>query len=63
VGVYGLMELMKEFKEQGREPSNEVAEEILKRLEVRNYIPSSEKVRREYSYVLLREYKRFFKSE
>ena len=57
------MELMKEFKEQGREPSNEVAEEILKRLEVRNYIPSSEKVRREYSYVLLREYKRFFKSE
>jgi len=38
-------------------------EEILKRLEVRNYIPSSEKVRREYSYVLLREYKRFFKSE
>ena len=63
MGVYGLMELMKEFKEQGREPSNEVAEEILKRLEVRNYIPSSEKVRREYSYVLLREYKRFFKSE
>ena len=57
------MELMKEFKQQGREPSQEVVEEMLKRLEVRNYIPSSEKVRKEYRYLLLKEYKKCFKSE
>lgn len=53
---------MAELKEEGREATLEVAEELLRRLEAQNYIPMAEKARREYLYVLLREYRGFLKS-
>lgn len=38
----------------------ETTEEIIKRLEEKgNYIPDSERVRREYAYALLREYRQY----
>ncbi|HEX2965400.1 MAG TPA: hypothetical protein VHO84_06425 [Syntrophorhabdaceae bacterium] len=41
-----------------------VAEEIIKRLEdYKNYIPSSEKARRDYSYLLLKEYRKYIKEQ
>jgi hypothetical protein len=40
--------------------NEETAEEIINRLEVKkNYIPSSEGVRKEYAYVLLKEYRKY----
>jgi len=42
--------------------TDETAEEIIKRLEEKkNYIPGSERVRIEYAYALLREYRRYVK--
>ncbi|HJX34462.1 MAG TPA: hypothetical protein VJ373_04730 [Desulfatiglandales bacterium] len=53
---------MAEIYSEGRKANNDTAEEIIKRLEERkNYIPSSERVRREYAYVLLREYRNYVK--
>jgi hypothetical protein len=58
VGVIGLDDIMAELYAEGRKASDETAEEIVKRLEARNnYIPSSERTRREYAYVLLKEYR------
>jgi hypothetical protein len=51
-----------ELYAEGRPSSNETAEEIISRLEdKRNYIPSSERVRRQYAHALLREYKNYLK--
>ena len=62
VGVLGLDDIMDELYADGRKASDETAEEILKRLEARhNYIPSSERTRREYAYVLLKEYRTYVK--
>jgi hypothetical protein len=62
VGVFGLDDVMAELYSEGRKPADETAEEIIHRLEVRkNYIPSSERARRDYAYVLLKEYRKFVK--
>jgi Ca2+-binding EF-hand superfamily protein len=62
VGVVGLEDIMSELHSEGRKATDETAEEIIRRLEARNnYIPSSERVRKEYAYVLLKEYRRYVK--
>jgi Ca2+-binding EF-hand superfamily protein len=62
VGVIGLDDIMAELRAEGRKPTDETAEEIIKRLETRNnYIPQSERAHREYVYVLLREYRTYVK--
>jgi len=62
VGVIGLGDIMAELYSEGRKSTDKTAEEIIKRLEARsNYIPSSERVRKEYAYVLLNEYRRYIK--
>ncbi len=51
---------MAELYAEGMKPADKTAEEIIKRLEERrNYIPDSERVRREYAYALLREYRKY----
>ena len=55
---------MAELYTERRKPSDETAEEIISRLEEkRNYIPSSERVRRQYAYALLREYRNYVKDQ
>ncbi len=62
--VFGLDEIMADLYAEGRKANDETAEEIVTRLEaMKNYIPSSEKARREYRYVLLREYRTFVKEQ
>jgi Ca2+-binding EF-hand superfamily protein len=62
VGVISLDDIMAELYSEGRKATDETAEEIIKRLEARNnYIPSSERVRKEYAYVLVKEYRRYVK--
>jgi Ca2+-binding EF-hand superfamily protein len=64
VGVIGLDDIMSELYSQGRKPTDKAAEEIIKSLEARNnYIPSSERVRKEYAYVLLNEYRTYVKNQ
>lgn len=54
---------MADLHSQGRGPSQETAEEIIDRLEAQqNYIPSSTSIRREYRYVLLKEYGEYVES-
>jgi hypothetical protein len=51
-----------ELYTEGRKANDETAEEIIVRLEaIKNYIPSSDRARREYRYVLLREYRKYIK--
>jgi hypothetical protein len=58
----GLGDIMAELYTEGRKVTDETAAEIIDRLEAKkNYIPSSERVRREYAHVLLREYRQFVK--
>ncbi|MCF8106533.1 MAG: hypothetical protein K9K64_13715 [Desulfohalobiaceae bacterium] len=62
IGVTGLDEIMAELYTEGRKATDETAREIIKRLEEKNnFIPSSERARREYSYVLLKEYRKYVK--
>jgi hypothetical protein len=62
VRVNGLIEIMADLYAQGRPASDATAEEIIDRLEAqKNYIPSSDRVRREYAYALLREYRTYLK--
>jgi Ca2+-binding EF-hand superfamily protein len=62
VGVIGLDDTMDELYADGRKATDETAKEIIKRLEAKNnYIPSSERIRKEYAYVLLKEYRAFIK--
>jgi hypothetical protein len=62
VGVIGLDDIMAELHAEGRKVTDETAEEIIKRLEARkNYIPQSERAHKEYSYVLLMEYRKYIK--
>jgi hypothetical protein len=63
VGVIGLDDIMAELYAEGRKATDETAEEIIKRLEEKNnYIPSSERTRREYAYVLLKDYRTYLKN-
>jgi hypothetical protein len=53
---------MAELYAEGRQSSDETAQEMVDRLEEKkNFIPSSERVRRHYAYVLLKEYKNYIK--
>lgn len=62
VGVNGLDDVMAEVYAEGRTTTDEIAEEIINRLETkRNYIPSSDRARQEYAYVLLKEYRTYIK--
>jgi hypothetical protein len=54
---------MAELYAEGRKATDQTASEIIKRLEARNnYIPSSERTRKEYAYVLLKEYRTYVKA-
>ena len=62
VRVNGLNEILADLYSEGRQANEETAKEIIDRLEAKkNYIPSSDRARREYSYVLLREYRTYLK--
>jgi hypothetical protein len=62
--VKGLDEIMADLHTEGRPANDATAEEIIIRLEGKNnYIPSSERIRREYAYVLLKEYRQFVKDQ
>ena len=62
VGVFGLDRIMAALYAEGRKADDETAKEIIKRLEAeKNYIPFSERIHREYSYVLLKEYRKYLK--
>jgi hypothetical protein len=62
VGVMGLDDIMAELYAGGRKPTEKTAEEIIERLEAKsNYIPPSERARKEYAYILLNEYRAYFK--
>jgi hypothetical protein len=53
---------MAEVYAEDMQATDKTAEEIMKRLEQKkNYIPGSERVRREYAYALLREYRKYLK--
>ena len=60
--VVGLNEILADLYSEGRQANQEAAEEIVSRLEKKNYIPSSYLTRREYRYVLLKEYREYVKS-
>jgi hypothetical protein len=61
--VVGLNEILADLYSEGRQANEEIAKEIIDRLEAKkNYIPSSDRVRNEYAYVLLKEYRKYFKS-
>ena len=62
VAVDGLVEIMAELYAEDRKATYETAQEIINKLEEKkNYIPSSEQVRREYVYVLRQEYEKYIK--
>lgn len=62
IGVNGLDDIMAELYAEGRATTYETAKEIINRLEAKkNHIPSSEFVRKEYAYVLLKEYRTYIK--
>jgi hypothetical protein len=62
--VFGLDETLAELHVEGRPANEATAEEIIKRLEAyNNYIPESDKARREYAYLLLKEYRAYVKHE
>ena len=51
---------MADLYSQGRQANRETAEEIINRLEAnKNYIPSSDPIRREYRHLLLKEYRQY----
>jgi hypothetical protein len=58
-----LDEIIAALHSEGKQANKETAEEIIKRLEAQNnFIPSSELVRREYAYLLLKEYDEYVES-
>jgi hypothetical protein len=63
-GVYGLDEIMAELYAEGKPANDDTAEEIIKMLEDhKNYIPSSDRAHRDYTYVLLKEYRKYVKDQ
>ena len=64
MGLIGLDEIMAELYSEGRKATDETAEAIIKKLEARNnYIPSSERFRKEYTYALLKDYREYIKEQ
>lgn len=62
--VKGLDEIIADLYSQGRQANDDTAEEIIHRLEAKkNYIPSSDRTRKEYAYVLLKEYRKYVKEQ
>ena len=62
IRVNGLNDILADLYSEGRQANKETAEEIINRLEAKkNYIPSSDRVRKEFSYVLLKEYRKYVK--
>ena len=62
VRVIGLDEILAAVYAEGRQANEETAQEIIERLEAKkNYIPSSDRTRKEYAYVLLKEYRKYAK--
>jgi len=62
IGVFGLEETLAELYSECRPANDEAAEEIIKRLEAhKNYIPSSDRARKDYAYALLKEYREYIK--
>ncbi len=60
IRVNGLNEILADLYSEGRQANGETAEEIINRLEAqKNFIPSSDRTRREYAYALLAEYKEY----
>ena len=60
--INGLDEIFAELYSEGRQANKETVEEIINRLEtMKNYIPSSDRTRKEYAYVLLKEYRKYVK--
>ncbi len=60
IRVNGLNEILADLYLEDRQADEETAEEIINRLEAKkNYIPSSDRIRKEYSYVLLKEYREY----
>ena len=60
IRVNGLDEILADLYSEGRQPNKETAEEIINRLEAKkNHIPSSDRTRKEYAYVLLKEYRKY----
>jgi hypothetical protein len=58
-----LDEILAELYSEGWQATEETAGEIIDRLEAKkNYIPSSDRTRKEYAYVLLKEYRKYLKS-
>ena len=62
-GIFGLDAVMEDLYRQGKPANNEVASEIMERLEGYNYFAPS--ARHIYKFLLLEEYRRFleFKSK
>lgn len=60
VGVMGLNEIMADMFAEGRQVSEETAEEIVERLSEDNYVTPA--FRRQYCEVLLNEYRRYVKN-
>jgi hypothetical protein len=60
VRIIGLDDILAELYSEGRQANRKTAEEIINRLEAkRNYVPSSDRTRNEYAYVLLEEYRKY----
>jgi hypothetical protein len=63
VRLVGLDEILANLYSEGRPANQETGEEILDRLEAKkNYIPSSDLIRREYRYLLLKKYREYVES-
>ena len=53
---------MAQLYSEGWEATEDAADEIIERLEGdKNYIPSDERVRKEYNYAVLKEYRKYIK--
>ena len=62
--VTGMVEILAELYAEGRPANEATAEAIIDRLEAqKNYIPSSDRARKDYSYVLLQEYRCYLKDQ
>ena len=63
IRVNSLDEILADLYSEGRQASDETAKEVIDRLEAKkNYIPWSGRARKEYTYVLLKEYRKYVKS-
>ncbi len=64
ISFFGLDETLAEFYDEGKPANDETIEEIMTRLEeFKNYIPSSDRARKDYGYMLLNEYRRYIKEQ